>query len=466
MEHVSGQTVESPAPPGVGKPARWLAFGGGADPSSNQLSMESDLGLAAELLGPGGLLLFAGGPGSDGVYELSDANPDDPLLVALGEIVSPHGGRDARFRKTRLAPHGPATREAILEALDRELAVRGPPLPIVVACHGDGAAAPRDNGLATWGGDALTVRDLAEVLDRGSRPTRLLVSACFSGGLAELAFVGANPDAGATPQDRCGLFASTWDLESTGCDPDPERRNHEGYSVHVLHALRGEDREGRPASVDLDGDGAISLLEAHTRARIDSRGLDVPTTTSERWLRHAAPTDGPAEALENELLEDEATIAGLVAKLGLPRDRTRAEEDTRRRYEELERRMDELAEREDRATAALEAARRTVRGELLARYPALEDPWHPEFARTLASARPELAKLAMESPSHMRYLRARDAADDAADASLTVALERAPYERLVRAFDDLELAGRLKHRGGADWKRYLQFLACERSRLR
>jgi hypothetical protein len=447
-------------------PARWLAFGGGAEPTSNQLSMESDLAAATMLLGPGGVLLFAGGPDSDGVYELANGAPRDPLLGLLGEVVSPHGGRDARYRKTRLAPHGPATREAILDVLHRELHAPGSPLPIVVASHGDGAAAPRDNSLATWGGDALTVREVAEALDGGSRPVRLLVSACFSGGFAELAFVGANPELGASPQDRCGLFASTWDLESTGCDPDPDRRSHEGYSLHFLHALRGQDREGKPTTVDLDGDGAISLLEAHTRARIDSRGLDVPTTTSERWLRHAAPTGGPSAPLDGELVEDEATVAGLVAALGLPLERSRAEEGARRRYEELEQGMDELADREDRTHAALEAARRAVRGELLARYPALEDPWHPDFGRTLAEARPELSMLVSEGPSYARYLRAREAADAAADASLELALKRAPYERLVRAFDDLALAARLKHRGGEGWDRYLKFLACERSRLR
>lgn len=452
-----------PTPP---HPARWLAFGGGAEPASNQVSMESDLALAADVLGPGGVLLFAGGPESEGVYVLDERPKADERALLLGEILAPRAGRDARYRRTVLTAHGPATREAILATLERELSEPGPPLPVFVDCHGDGGATPIDNSLATWGGHAIGVRDLAAVLDRARRPVRLLVSACFSGGLGELAFAEARPEAGATTADRCGVFASTWDLEATGCDPDPDRRSHEGYAVHVLHALRGEDRDGHRVAVDLDRDGAISMLEAHAFARVASQGLDVPTTTSERWLRHAAPKEGPRRPLAEELREDEATIAALSAKLGLPTERDRAEELARHTFDELERRFDERAAREDAANAAFEDARRAVKGELLARFPALDDPWHPDFARTFGEAHRMLGEILDRSPAYRRYLEARKTADDAADASLDVALERAPYERLLRALDDVQLAGRLKHRGGTGWARYLEFLACERSTLR
>src|SRR4029453_14151341 len=94
----------------------------------------------------------------------------------------------------------------------------------------------------------------------------------------------ANPPGGAAPGNRCGFFASTWDRPANGCDPDPERGRQEGYSLHFLEAPRGQDRAGAPvAGLDLDGDGKVSLLEAHTRARIASRSLDVPPPTSERW---------------------------------------------------------------------------------------------------------------------------------------------------------------------------------------
>src|SRR5688572_5903653 len=44
-------------------PSRWLAAGGGPTPELNPVSLEQDLGLVREVLGEGGLVLFASGPG-------------------------------------------------------------------------------------------------------------------------------------------------------------------------------------------------------------------------------------------------------------------------------------------------------------------------------------------------------------------------------------------------------------------
>ncbi|MBM4358470.1 MAG: hypothetical protein FJ096_10225 [Deltaproteobacteria bacterium] len=447
-------------PPAV----RWVAFGGGAEPSSNQVSMEADLELAGRTLGPGGIVLFAGGPGSSGVYELDPTAVVDPVVRELAALFAAHGAGEGRFRTTRLPAHGAATRGELFDTLDRALASTGEPLLVYVDCHGDAGATPADNSLAAWGGEAITVRELTRRLDGARRPVRLLVSACFSGGFSELAFRDAEPGKGATPNDRCGLFASTWDLEATGCDPDPDRRKHEGYAVHLLHALRGQDRDGQAGRVDLDGDGAISLLEAHTRARIASEGLDVPTSTSERWLRHATPRRGSSATVE--LFEEEAVIAALSDRLGLTGSRSDLEREARRRFELLEARYERLVEEERVANGELQSRQHAVKGELLARWPELDDPWNSRHAAVLAGARSALERYFAESPLFRAYRRGLEAADEAADAALETALERAPFERLVRALENVTLAGRLKHAGGPDWQRYLRFLECERSRLR
>ena len=76
-----GLKVSSPSVDALG----WIVAGGGAAPSSNQCSLERDLALAAEAFQGPGRLLFAGGPGTDGV-QVRDAIPrGDPLRAALGE---------------------------------------------------------------------------------------------------------------------------------------------------------------------------------------------------------------------------------------------------------------------------------------------------------------------------------------------------------------------------------------------
>ena len=122
---------------------------------------------------------------------------------------------------------------------------------------------------------------------------------------------------GPTTQDRCGFFSTAWDRESGGCDSDPDRGVHEGFGVYFFSALQGLDRQGHDARarIDLDHDGAISLLEAMAEVRIASRAIDVPITTSERLLRALASSDGPLADVA--MPEEQAVIDALLASLQL-----------------------------------------------------------------------------------------------------------------------------------------------------
>jgi hypothetical protein len=148
---------------------------------------------------------------------------------------------------------------------------------------------------------------------RGTRPVRVVLTSCFSGGFAELAFAGADAGKRELAAGRCGLFAATAEREASGCDPNPDRAAQEGYGLHFLQALQGRDRAGAVAAIDLDGDGKVSLLEAHARARIASAGIDVPTSTSERWLR---ATPGAAGASGRERGGDGAAARGVGGDRG------------------------------------------------------------------------------------------------------------------------------------------------------
>jgi hypothetical protein len=124
--------------------------------------------------------------------------------------------------------------------------------------------------------------------------------------------------------------------------------------------------------------------------------------------------------------------------------------------------MSEVTGRIDQAGAAEDAAYRRVAADLLARWPVLDDPWHPDFAATLAAGRAAISAHLASSEAYAAFVAAR-ADGDAAQAELAAAMGRsARLERLVRAHETLRLAGRLKARGGADWRTYEALLACER----
>jgi hypothetical protein len=210
---------------------------------------------------------------------------------------------------------------------------------------------PRDNRVLLWSGTDLSVSDLAKALDGAPqrRQTRVVVTSCYSGGFAEIVFAGADPSQGAADGDRCGFFASQWDQVSSGCDPDPDRRAQQGYGMHFLQALRSRNRSGQllaGEAIDVDGDGRISLLEAHTRARLQSASIDVPTTTSERWLRQAAPRDGPGEKVA--LPEEDLVVAALGKELGVDGEAAARRQDVAlaARMDELKRELEDAEERE------------------------------------------------------------------------------------------------------------------------
>lgn len=459
-EDPSSITISFGAPPGA---IRWIIAGGGPNPEFNQVQIEQDVLLARSIfadVGPG-LTLFAGGRGSRAVQVLEPSRRADPLRATLAELFAPRAGRNARYRESKVPADGPATMHAILEALERALDAEGEPLTVLFIGHGEGGEEPAESHFLTWGPGALLVEDLAGFLDETPprRPVRFVITSCYSGGFAELAFRGADPALGPAP-DRCGLFATSWDRVASGCDPNPDRGAQEGYALHFLHALRGEDRNGRklpPEELDLDGDGVISLLEAHTRARIASGSLDVPVTTSERYLRQlelTASGDGRGAPIE-----EEHVIRTLSARLGLERP-----EDARRELARLEREIERIAEELEEKSELRTEIEEELAAALLHRWPVLDDPWHPDFAPTLQNERPAITALLGRSP----LLAARHALlaeeHEKAEEHDRLLVRTAPLERLVRALETVELASRLHAEGGPRWAHYQALLACERGR--
>jgi hypothetical protein len=398
----AARVVEHEAAPGSSARARpdgvlrFLAVGGGPTPESNEVSLEQDIDLVRRSLPEPGLVLFAGGSNAESVRELDPTPKGDAVKAALGELVAPRIGRSSRYRAPRFRAER-ATLENVERALASALSQAGPPLLMHVAGHGEQGQEARGNVVVLWGGRALSVGHLAELHEQHTRGLRLVATSCFSGGFADLAFEHADAGSGQSARvPRCGLFAGTWDRETSGCDPNPDRRAQESYGLHFVHALSGKRKDGAAlelAQADFDQDGRLGLLDAHTWASIEAVSFDVPTTTSERWLRHVNAGSAPIDA---KLLPE---AAALTRQLGNALN-LRDENAVAQRWSVLTAQLEELGmllDRADEELALREAAHATL---LLEQWPVLDDPFHPDFEPTFA------ARSRAHSPARQRRVPA------------------------------------------------------------
>lgn len=436
---------------------RYLAIGGGATPESTEVSIEQDIELLEHTLKGPGATLFAGGPDSRSVREADAEAQPDALLAGLGELFNPRAGRTSRYRRPKIGI-GRATPANVEKWLSTVVSVGSDPLLVYVASHGDQGAAPRDNVIVLWGGGSMTAARFADLTEDAKRPVRLVATSCFSGGFAEIAFARGDEHAGATRAPRCGLFAGPWDRQTSGCDANPDRRAQESYGIHFIHALSREDRAGRPlapAEIDFDQDGTVSLLEAHTRARIASASLDVPTTTSERWLRFAE--HGKAAFGPKLLPEEQAVVEQLGRALELTDEAA-----VTKRAAELEARLDALDRELDEAQKRLDDETASLSSRLLERWPVLDDAYHPEFSSVIQRDRASILMELTRSSAATRRGEALRRVESLEDQQDGIDVEEARVTRLVRAYETLHAAAALERRGGDEWRRYQALLACER----
>jgi hypothetical protein len=203
----------------------------------------------------------------------------------------------------------------------------------------------------------------------------------------------------------------------------------------------------------------IGLYEALTHARIASRSIDIPTTSSESYLRVVTP---PVSDLAGPLLdapplpEQRAVVEALLPAMGLAG------------REELEARLDETRARKaehdvalGEASAEADARYFALAAEMLSRWPVIDDPFHPDFLSTIERERGAIERYLDTSPTVRRYVEADDELAAMGSVDLAMRLELSLLRRLEQAYETIELATRLRARGGPEWERYEALRACE-----
>lgn len=438
---------------------RLLVLGGGGEPDTTEAQLEADAELARETYAGPSLLLFGGGERRPGVRVLGAPAPDASITAELSTFFLGRD-RDSTLRAPRIAIDAPATYENLMRALDALLVERGEPLTFVIATHGMQAEDVLDGSAVLWGNEGLYVRDLTDLLGQPStaRPVRLVVASCFGGAFGAIASI--EPRGEEAVAMHCGVFATDAEHLASGCDPDPDRARHEGYLLHYLNALRGRNVAGvLEPSIDLDRDGQISMLEAHTRARIASRSFDVPSTSSEVFVRDAGDAlELPWQMAEPERLPEEtAVIEALGPALGIPNEAVAMAATAT-----LEQTLAEDEEGLASAEALRDVAWNRLRVGLLERWPWIEDAYASGWQQRVEREREAIAEVLRRSPLAQAY---REAEADALALAASVdelRIREARLRRLLRAYELPRKVAALRASDEARYRRFVALRACER----
>lgn len=473
--------AQAPPRAATGPAPRTLLVGGGPSLDSNQVGIESNVRYLNALLPPQAprVTLFADGDlkhatvlynedksatrGAASSRSSSERVSGERVL----ELLMSQGEDASRWRKPRLGGRldGPSSRAAIASAFARlgrdttqEAASAGQAVrPLLLYFTGHGDSDKRDyenNTYGLWGGEELSVRDLAAHIARlpAQAPVVVVMVQCYSGSFGNLLFAGGDAKGTTVERDIAGFFASTKERMAAGCTPEVNEAEYHDFTSYFFAALCGRDRVGRRVTgADYNSDGRVGMNEAfcYTLARDES--IDVPVCTSDVFLRRFVSTPDaevfatpyeqakewatPAQRAALEVLSSRLKLSG-AGRLSAAMNRLRTWQDGDK---------DDTGEQTYRRFVTL---RREGRREVLRRWPQLRGAQSSRAERQAqqAARRAAIAALTEQTGTGRwkELLAAADNLDKIYAASEARDIEEARLIRFVRLAKSIVLAHALR----------------------
>ncbi len=305
----------------------FLTIGGGYSPSGNQASIENNVLYSQRVLKPRigdslNHIYFADGkdPGAD--VEVVDPNKVPKANRLMAEFFGSSQNLGLSYRDHKVPNVRGATKPANVRKWFKETGSTiqdGDRLFVYVTAHGSGSRDRRnthETTIAMWDNSSLKMTEFVGLLDElpvGVKVVCVMVQ-CHAGGFARLIYKGGDPNAGLSPQQRIGFFATVHDRQAAGCTSEVDEKTYVEYSTYFWAAVSGKDRGGNTIErPDYDGDGKISFEEAHAYVILTANTIDLPLKSSgeflTKWGRYGARRNG--------LLTDDASYAE-VLKVATP----------------------------------------------------------------------------------------------------------------------------------------------------
>ncbi len=457
-----------------------LTIGGGYAAEGNQASLEKNVLLFQRTIQEIGLspvrndIYFADGDDPAADLQVMDRSAVPEVNRLMAEFFGDDDDLGLSYRNHQIPNvRGAATATNVRRWFDTtgQSMKPGDRLIVYVTAHGNESQRrgnEHDTTIAAWGTTFIRMTEFSDMLDRLPQDIEvvLVMVQCYSGGFARLIFDQGDPERGLSRQRRVGVFATVHDRPAAGCTPDVDEANYAEYSTYFLAAVLGKDRTGNTIALpDHDGDGRISIAEAHAYTILSADTIDLPVITSGEYLtvhsrfREKGETNllGDDESYETVLElaspSQRAVLEGLSEQLNLSgSDRLETA------YQESRPRRRRSSRRNDPASRL----RREIAKDLLNRWPPLANVLNPLSVSLLTDRQDEFLRVVRRHPDYGRYRKLAD--DKQAEAGPRNKIVK--YERLLRTADNVILAENLRRLGDDEkWAEYQQLTADESKNL-
>lgn len=359
--------------------------------------------------------------------------------------------------------------------LKKEFALPVPGDRALLIFYGHGTYEGADvgrNALRLWGNTLLPARELESLLS-GIDPNvavRFVLPQCFSGGFARLMHPRAADTRELVRHNRCGFMSVPEDRESEGCSPSINVGDFRDYSTYFFAALDGRSRLGTElplAQVDRDGDGVVTLREAHLYSIVTAVSTDSPRSTSEvfledwqpwylRWITYGPEPDNVYQQLASQVaVSNSLPPSGRALVMALEQARKQAYDE--HQALKLERKI---------VMSSMKALQETLRTDLTARWPEALYPYTLNFNKFLQTQLGPAQAFIMRHPAypplvnHQERILQLDNSILAAERKLAQLDKVRRLRELARILDQFERAA-----SGRERVAYQRLLSCEETRL-
>ena len=458
----------------------WV-IGGGPSPKDSQAQIELNVNWVIQVLNeyPGTRQLhiyYTNGRTSDKDVVLWQ--PPKESKVMLQPIARVFGGAMANGEHfhTHRIPNviGSTEAGALKERLEQEFSELKPGDRVLIVYNGHGLHDKNDaagNTLRLWNDTRLSVREVDQIMNHidPKIPVRFVLTQCFSGGFERLVHPHAEDTLALSEANRCGFFAVSKDDEAEGCSASVSIGDYRDYTTYFFAALRGRTRAGEAIQVnpDLDGNGVVSLYEAHLFALSQAHSTDLPRSTSEvflerwqpwylRWVDTGAEPDNVYERLARDVAK----------KNGLPDSGLELIRSMKARRQTLSGKQADLEKEQGSLDLEIQAVQKEIRRDLGMRWPEALSPYTMNFVRFLKK---DLNAAQDFILSHTRYpdLVAKQDRHFAVDEELLhVNRDIAQLDKILRLRELARLQSQFEQHATAqerEW--YRRLMSCEEQGL-